>query len=181
MAEALDLTFENLISEAKRKLLEEGEVRTRIFIVGEGMQCSGPMDDLDPDNKHDHCRSRGHRLAHAMGRQMGAIKLLLLASEAWALQLPLGTDHDKVPRPSQHPDRQEILTITELNCQTMQTRSCEFPMVRVGNSVDLLPEKRYTEEDNLKAELLEVFLDGYKSGLQCAGHGGNDVLRQLFG
>jgi hypothetical protein len=58
-----------------------------------------------------------------------------MASEAWMSTAPADADLSKVPMPSENPDRQEIIMVTEISL--LGDLATMAPIIREGDSVSL--------------------------------------------
>jgi hypothetical protein len=110
------------------------------------------------DARHLYMRTLGQQFARE--DRHGELKQLSMVSEAW-MSLPKG---GKLPayRPSQDPDRTEVLIITQL---TVATRACQMAIYRMvrdqAGTLATLETIGLPGAVTAESPLLEAFLEGY--------------------
>ena len=105
--------------------------------------------------------------ALAQSGSIGTLKQMFFVTEGW-MSLMTG---DKAPerRPSQDPDRQEVLLITQMDVHHRQQGLAIFEMIRDA-AYELQALNRYSfegavGEERMDSPLLDAFVWGYGAGL----------------
>lgn len=97
-------------------------------------------------------------------RQLGTLKQLFFISEAWLSSQ--ATAHPARPRPSQDPNRQEVLIISRFQAHDEATQAVILAMRRdkKGELRELKPLLLPDEITSSNSPLLQAFVHGYQHG-----------------
>ncbi len=149
-----------LLSEKAKEIISRDGYHVPILFVEGTKQTGVSLLDLSMtgDARHLYMRTLGQQFARE--DRHGELKQLSMVSEAW-MSLPKG---GKLPayRPSQDPDRTEVLIITQL---TVATRACQMAIYRMvrdqAGTLATLETIGLPGAVTAESPLLEAFLEGY--------------------
>jgi hypothetical protein len=139
-----------------------------LIVEGSRGLAIGQMEEM-PDTHHersDFMRSLGR--AAAVSGKVGRLKQVFFISEGWMSMA--GPDKPPYMRPSQDPDRKEVLIISGLELKGRKTRLRIFDMVRNGDhDVVDLPELAAPQgsQETAQMPLLDAFAQGYHLAFQA--------------
>ncbi|MHB8752533.1 MAG: hypothetical protein ACYDBJ_25485 [Aggregatilineales bacterium] len=159
------LHIEQVACAAREALLRDGRHPPTLIAVGSGKSAFIAFDTFGksaPDNQQQ-LRQTGFRLAH--DQQFGMLKQAFFISEAWMSQLPM--DQQPTVRPSQSPNRQEILIIAGLAADNPHASLRVYELIRdhKGGLRDVTAlEPADTPFQDVNNPLLEAFFVGFATG-----------------
>ncbi len=155
---------------AKEFLLKHGKHPPVVFVEMEGDESPYILPFANfPFNRTEEREQAlfqaARHFALKMRRQLKGKKVMALAFaiEAWGRKQKPGTPYI---RPTNAPDRVEILAVTMLDVASMETTASIYEMVRAGGSLDLVT---LGEPDKAKSSLLSAFLTGIQTASQEIG------------
>lgn len=160
------LSLEQIQTAAREVLLQNGYHLPTIIAQSESAQIVGQIPELGGtgDEKQAQLFALGFLLSQE--RVLRALHQVYLITEAWSVifkQPPT----DMEVRPSQHPDRVEVLLIAGLNVIEQIASLTMYEMVREAEEVIELIEMNTTPEGGeVRSDLLNAFVLGFQAGAQ---------------
>ena len=161
------LTLEEIAALAKEITLKSGEHMPTIIAEGSLRSATGQMVEYPAtrEEKTLMMLSAGFMFAQ---EGIGELKQVFFISEGW-----MSTEKEGGPgavRPSQDPNRQEVLLISNLTIEGHRTKGAIFAMIRdaEGRLTELRevqqPEEEEDEKNRADSPLLDAFVFGFRSG-----------------
>jgi hypothetical protein len=160
--------FEFLIQQAKEVTLRDGSHVPMLIVEGSRGLAIGQMEEM-PDThaeRSDLMRSLGR--AAAVSGKVGRLKQVFFISEGWMSM----AENGKPPnlRPSQDPNRKEVLIVSGLELRAQQRYLRIFEMIRspandVVDLAELVPP--HAKDGRIEVPLLEAFAQGFRLALQA--------------
>jgi hypothetical protein len=166
-------SFEYLIQKAKEITLQDGNHVPVLIVEGSrGLAISQMRDVPDThDERLDLMRSMGQ--AAAMSGKLGQLRQVFFISEGWMSEANGGKPPDL--RPSQDPNRKEVLIVSGLELKGQQKYIRIFEMIRNPNQrvVDLSElSPPHDKGGMIEIPLLDAFAQGFRIAFQAqAGSG----------
>ena len=160
------MNLENVLSLAKELLLEVGEVRPMLIVLGAQAATRIPLEQI-PENREQKAKQM-LGLGYAVGRDrsLGELRELFILFEGW---MSLGSSPAPAIMPADDPNRQEVLVITRYQHHPPTTAMTVFRIQRTGEP-DNLELERVEEvegsEGQAQSPLVEAFLYGYEEGVK---------------
>lgn len=161
-------SFENLIQKAKEITLQDGNHVPILIVEGSrGLAISQMRDVPDTHGERlDLMRSMGQ--AAAMSGKLGRLRQVFFISEGWMSVANQG----KAPemRPSQDPNRKEVLIVSGLELKGQQKYLRIFEMIRnpdqrVVDLAELIPP--HAKDGTIEIPLLDAFSHGFRLAFQA--------------
>jgi len=158
------ITLEEIISNAREIMLRDGNHVPMLILEGNKNIVAGPIRDL-PDT-HDERMELMHFLGQAAAEsgRVDQLQQVFMVSEGWismsSEDKPTGT------RPSQDPDRKEVLIISAVQIKERKKQMKVFEILRdsseqVVGLEEFLPDEKKKDE-SVEIPLLEAFVHGFR-------------------
>lgn len=160
------ITFDQIVHKARETCLRDGYHGPILFAVGSKATLLMGIHEFPADAEQ---RAQGF---YAMGQyaarqSQGALQHIAFVSEAWTVNAPIidGKIPDKLPMPSESPDRIEILGIVGYSVRERRFDTVLFRMIRddADKLIDL-PMHLDTRAKSLwdaRHPMLDAFMTGY--------------------
>ncbi|MCB9437266.1 MAG: hypothetical protein H6673_09800 [Anaerolineales bacterium] len=159
------LSLEQIQTAAREVMLTNGFHLPTIIAQSESAQIVGQVPELggSSDEKQAQLFALGFLLSQE--RVLRALHQVYLVTEAWSVVFKNPSAVPTEVRPSQHPDRVEVLIIAGLNVIEQIGSLTMYEMVREAEQVvELLEHSIPSEVGEVKSALLEAFVLGFQTG-----------------
>jgi hypothetical protein len=155
------MNLEDVLTLAKDLLLDVGEVRPLLIVLGSKADTQIPLEQIPEDRAQKAKQLLG--LGYAVGRdpKLGELRELFILFEGW-----MSTGSSPVPAimPADDPNRQEVLVISHYQHRPVTTTIIAFRIRRTAEPDHLELERVEDLEGSAgqaRSPLIEAFLYGY--------------------
>lgn len=163
-----NISFEEVISQAKETILRAGNHQPALIAVGDKKLVYGEIPDIPPTYG-----ARVHLLrflgqASAKSGVIGKLNKAYMVTEGW--MSAVSEDKPSNIRPSQDPEKKEVLIISGIEIQENKKRIMVFEIIRDKNKkIDRLEEFLSDSDKAKTAEtpLLDAFVDGFQNAFRA--------------
>lgn len=158
---------EDVVRIAKETTLRDGQHIPMVIAQGSAGGVITYFPEL-PESHEDKARLMfATGVAFARSQQVGVLQDVFFISEAWTAVL--GKDEEVQVRPSQDPNRIEVLIIFHHKVEGEQTEMTMFEMVRDREDqlveLKLFEHPRFDKGGHAESPLVDAFLDGFRKGV----------------
>jgi hypothetical protein len=163
------ITIEEIILDAKEIMLRDGHHVPILIIVGNKNSAAGQIPDL-PET-HEERLKLMHTFGQAVANsgRIDQLRQVFMVTEGW-MSTPSRDEQTEI-RPSEDPDRKEVLIISAIQMTEYKKLLKVFEIVRdqheqvVGFEEFLSEEKKKDESVNIP--LLDVFVQGFQEAFRA--------------
>lgn len=158
------LTFEEVISNAKEIMLRDGVHNPALIVEGNNSLIAGQVNDMPYTHGERVQLMRYLGQATAKSGRIKQLNQVFMVSEGW-LSIPSDTKQDNI-RPSQDPDRKEVLIISGIQIREQKKQIKALEIVRDENNLvtgleEFLPAA--TQDQEIAIPLLDAFVEGFQT------------------
>jgi hypothetical protein len=157
------LTIETVAEIAVEVLLRDGYHRPTLIVEGSKASRVLQLSQVPPTHEERAAQMLTVGLLLREQGELGRLKQVYFVTEAW-----LSEQNDlQAPRPSQDPNRKEVLVVSGFQVSGARRQVALYEMVRDarGQFRELKPFQAPHDPDNVYTPLLDAFVFGYRRGL----------------
>lgn len=162
------ITLEEIISNAKEIMLRDGNHVPVLIVEADSKVVAGQIPDMPPT--HGERMELMHFLGEAAARsgRVGQLQQVFMVTEGWMSQVH--EDKAKKIRPSQDPNRKEVLIISAMQVPQRKKQMEVFEILRDDNQKvigfeEFLPDKEKKDE-SIDIPLVEAFVQGFQAAFR---------------
>ncbi|HCR70138.1 MAG TPA: hypothetical protein DIW23_01740 [Anaerolineae bacterium] len=163
-----NISFEEVVSQAKETILRMGNHVPALIVEGDKKLVYGEILDLPPTHGERMNLLRFLGQTSAKSAVIGKLNKAYMVTEGW--MSTVGEDKPSNLRPSQDPEKKEVLIISGIEIQDNKKRIMVYEIIRNKNKkIDHL-EELFSDTDNEKmaeSPLLDAFVDGFQNAFRA--------------
>jgi hypothetical protein len=162
------ITFEEVISNAKEILFRDAHLVPVLIVEGSKSLLTGQIPDLPPTHGERVELMRLLGQAAAMSGRVDQLRQVFMITEGWMSEP--SEDKPTDMRPSQDPDRKEVLIISAIEMKEHKKNLKIFEIIRdsdekVLDLEEFLPDKE-KKDDAVDVPLLDAFVQGFQTAFR---------------
>src|SRR6266545_4184316 len=162
------VTLEEIISNAKEIMVREGNHIPTLILEASNSLVVGRIPDLPPTHGERVELMRFLGQAAAKSGRVDQLEQVFMVTEGW--MSVANEDKPAEMRPSQDPDRKEVLIVSAIHMRERKKQMKVFEILRESNKQvvgleEFLPDERKRDE-SVEVPLLDAFVQGFQTAFR---------------